>query len=211
MSRLIKQCVPAAFRSLAILCAGLVFLMGSSSVLAHGGVSTEDDLCLLKIGDYKAHFTGYIPRERATQEFCEDIPVAAESVFVIDFINDELREMETDFRIIRDVNEVGVMATYEDLGSEKEIAAATVLYLEPTLYPRGVLNARYTFSVNGAYIGIMNIRHPETGLQYRSIFPFYVGKVDYSRYFLYYLALFVFCGTFIWFAGRKTFFKVKNK
>lgn len=211
MPRVIKLCLPAALRPLVFFCAGLGFLAGSSSALGHGGVSVEDDLCILKIDRYEAHFTGYIPRERATQEFCEDIPVAAESVFVIDYISDELRKIEIDFRIIRDVNNIGIKATYEDLGGEEAIANATVHYVEPALYPRGVLNTRYSFSVDGGYIGLIHARHPETGVEYRSIFPFYVGKVDYSRYVVYYLALLVFCGTFIWFSGGRAFFRSKKK
>lgn len=180
----------------------LVGLLVPRLLLAHGGVSVEDDVCIIKIDRYKAHFTGYLPKERATKEFCEDIPIAAESIFVIDFIDDELRDMELDFRIVRDVNEIGVSATYADLGGDQEIEDATVFYVEPREYQKGVMNVRYGFVRDGGYIGIINARHAATGLRYTSVFPFSVGAFQYGAYIKYFLMLFVGCGIFIYFAGR---------
>lgn len=181
---------------------------GSSAVFAHGGVSIEDDVCLIKIDRYKAHFTGYLPKERATQEFCEDIPVATESIFVIDFISDELRAMELDFRIIRDVDEIGVTATYNDLGGEEAIKSATIYYQEPKLYHKGIMNIRHEFVQEGGYIGIVNAHHLETGLKYTSVFPFSVGQLDYWQYIKYFLMLFIGCAVFIYGAGRGHIFNV---
>lgn len=192
-----------------------LFALGTSVVPAigwtHGGVSVEDDVCIIQIGRYKAHFTGYLPTERATQEFCEDIPIVGQSVFVIDFISDELREMDLDFRIVRDINEVGIKATYEDLGGEKAIEAATILYSPPNLYPRGVMNVGYRFAEKGSYVGIVNARHKETGLAYRAVFPFRVGSVSYAKYLVYFLSLIAGCAVFIWAAGRATFFRPREK
>jgi len=182
---------------------------GASTVFAHGGVSVEDDVCLINIDRYKAHFTGYLPQERATQEFCEDIPIATESIFVIDYISDELREMELDFRIIRDVNQIGVTATFADLGGAQAIEDATVYYVGPKQYHKGVMNVRHNFTQDGGYIGIVHAHHIETGLKYTSVFPFSVGQVSYAEYVKYFLALFVACGVFIYAGGRGHVFKVK--
>lgn len=187
----------------------LIFVPGLA--LGHGGVSVEDDVCIIKLGTYSAHFTGYLPKTRATKEFCEDIPEATDSIFVIDFISDELRDMELDFRIIRDVNDIGITATYEDLGGEQAIEEATIFYNPPTVYPKGVFNVRYPFTEDGGYIGIVNVHHAETGLKYRSVFPFRVGVTQYSKYVIYFVLLFAFCGIFIWGAGRNAFFKRKEK
>ncbi len=184
---------------------------GSATVLAHGGVSVEDDVCIINIDRYKAHFTGYLPKERATQEFCEDIPIATESIFVIDFISDELRAMELDFRIIRDVNNIGVTATLGDLGGAEAIEAASIYYQEPQQFHKGILNIRYNFAQVGGYIGIVHAHHVETGLKYTSVFPFSVGKVDYGRYVKYFLMLFIGCGVFIYGAGRGHIFIPKQK
>ena len=69
---------------------------------AHGGVSLEDDLCIMRIGQYRAHFTGYQPRARASQEFCEDIPELGEAIIVLDFLDPALRNMDIDFEVITD-------------------------------------------------------------------------------------------------------------
>lgn len=172
----------------------------------HGGVSVEDDVCIIKIDRYKAHFTGYLPKERATQEFCEDIPVATESIFVIDFISDELRNMELDFRVIRDVNNIGVTATYADLGGPDAVEKATIYYHEPRQFNKGVMNVRYNFTQDGGYIGIVNAHHVDTGLKYTSVFPFSVGTVQYGRYVVYFTLLFLACGVFIYAAGRSHIF-----
>lgn len=184
-------------------------ICGVSTVWAHGGVSVEDDVCLINIDRYKAHFTGYLPQERATQEFCEDIPIATESIFVIDYISDELREMELDFRIIRDVNQIGITATFADLGGEQAIEDATVYYVEPKQYQKGVFSVRHNFTQDGGYIGIVHAHHLETGLKYTSVFPFSVGQVSYAEYVKYFLALFTACGVFIYAGGRGHVFKVK--
>lgn len=186
-------------------------LLASAAAFGHGGVSMEEDVCLIKIGRYTAHFTGYLPQERASQEFCEDIPVATKAVFVLDFISDELREMEIDFRIIRDVKHIGRMAQYEDLGGQDAIEKATVFYEKPRLYGAGVISVHYPFVESGGYIGIISARHQATGLSYRSVFPFYVGGGHWTRYFVYYALLLSFCGLFIWGAGRRSIFKPKPR
>jgi len=205
---LVKQVV-VLVKPILVCLVGLWAACGSSYVLAHGGVSAEDDVCIIKIDRYKAHFTGYLPKERATQEFCEDIPVASESIFVIDYISDELREMELDFRIIRDVNDIGVTATLVDLGGEKAIEDATIFYVAPTLYQKGIMNIRHNFTQDGGYIGIVNAHHLETGLKYTSVFPFTVGQFSYGIYIQYFLMLFVGCGVFIYAGGRGHVFKIK--
>lgn len=187
--------------------ASLLFIAAAPSVcLAHGGVSVEDDVCIIKIGRYKAHFTGYLPASRATQEFCEDIPAIGNAVFVIDFISDELREMELDFRIVRDVHDAGLDATYEELGGEQAIEDATIFHAPMRHYPNGVISLEYPFVTKGTYIGILNARHLATGLAYRSIFPFRVGRVTYVKYVLYFGAVLIGCGLFIWVAGRRAYF-----
>ncbi|MCC6295251.1 MAG: hypothetical protein IT469_00930 [Pseudomonadales bacterium] len=195
------------FQRAARMIAALILVMAPLLGFAHGGVSMEEDLCVIQIGRYKAHFTGYLPERRATQEFCEDIPSTGSAVFVIDFISDELREMELDFRIIRDVNDIGIKATYEDLGGEQAIEDATIFYAPMHHYPNGVMNVQYPFVAEGGYVGIINARHLATGLAYRSVFPFRVGRVPYLKYAFYFLTVIAACGSFVWIAGRRTFFQ----
>lgn len=148
---------------------------------AHGGVSMEDDICLMKLGPYRSHFTGYQPEKRSTQEFCEDIPETGNVVMVMDFMSDELRGMKTDFRIIRDVKQIGITATIDDLGSEADIERETVFYKEPSKYPHGTLSANYRFEGEGMFVGMVTAT-ADDGAKYVSVFPFSVGVRTYWRY-----------------------------
>ncbi|MCZ6460450.1 MAG: hypothetical protein O6766_13940 [Gammaproteobacteria bacterium] len=153
---------------------------------AHGGVVLEDDVCVLKIGFLKAHFTGYQPRWSGNEEFCEDIPVVGNSVFVIDYLHDFLREMRVDFRIINDVNSVGIFASWDDVLSVTDLDAATVFYLPPEVRNDGVLTAEHEFEEAGNYIGVVTAHHPTQDKSYNAVFAFAVGDsgIGYVPLFL---------------------------
>jgi hypothetical protein len=161
--------------TLARMSIAMLLALMTSVAFGHGGVSIEDDMCIMQVGPYRAHFTGYQPERRATQEFCEDIPEVGRVIFAIDYISDELRGMETDFRIIKDVNNIGIRATYEDLGTKEDIERATILYRPPENLPTGTFNVTHTFPEKGHFIGMVIARHPETGKEFISVFPFAVG------------------------------------
>jgi len=164
--------------SLALIGLVLVFT-APRQAFAHGGVSVEDDLCIMTVGRYRAHFTGYQPRERAAQEFCEDIPEFAPAIIVLDFVDMALRGMAIDFRIVRDVNDIGVTATYDDLGTDGDIEAATTFYREPAVHPHGSLSVSLNFDQPGGYIGILTATDSEAEQTYRSVFPFSVGVTNW--------------------------------
>lgn len=156
-------------------------LLGSARpALAHGGVLIEHDVCVIKIGFLKAHFSGYQPASRGAKEFCEDIPDVGESVFVLDYLHDFLKEMPVDFRIIEDVQDFGVYAKWEDILRLKDIEADTVFYQSPSKQANGVLTVDYEFNKAGGYIGIVTAQHPTEDKVYRAVFPFQVGGSDYG-------------------------------
>jgi hypothetical protein len=162
----------------------VLFSLSPVTVYSHGGVSMEDDVCVITLGKLKAHFTGYQPEYRATQEFCEDIPVVGKSIFVLDFISNELRDMYIDFRVIKDVNNIGNNAVLADLGGPKAIEAATIFYQEKAIFPRGTLTANYNFSEEGRYIGLVTAYYEEDAEGIISVFPFQVGIFDYWKYII---------------------------
>jgi hypothetical protein len=165
----------------------IISMMQSGVAMAHGGVSMEEDLCVMKLGTYRSHFTGYQPEKRSTQEFCEDIPEIGNVVLVMDFMSDELRSMKTDFRIIKDVKEVGISATYDDLGTKEDIENATVFYEAPKEYPHGTLNVSYKFDGPGDFIGLVTST-TEAGESHISVFPFSVGRQNNIGYLFGFLA-----------------------
>ena len=151
----------------------------SSVVFAHGGVAFEEDNCIISIGFFKAHFTSYQPSARGNKEFCEDIPDVAKSVFVIDYLHAFLNQMHVDFRIIEDVNNLGVFAKWADIQILPNIEGVTVFYQPPMRLPDGVMTVEYNFRKPGSYIGIVTAQHPTEDKVYRAVFQFQVGGRSY--------------------------------
>jgi hypothetical protein len=146
--------------------AGLCFVMlaigipFSTEAHAHGGLALAEDMCRLTIGPYNMHFTGYQPDNTRNKEFCEDIPATGRTVVVLDYMDDALRPLPTEVRVIRDT------------GSEQDIQAITVLHLPPKVYPNGTVNFEYNFAQPGKYVGLVTVGGPK---EHISRFPFSVG------------------------------------
>jgi hypothetical protein len=156
------------------LCFCLTGLFLQQDASAHGGVVEEGDLCVIKVNYLRAHFKIYQPRATGHEQFCEDLPAATESVFVMEYQHDSLSEMLIDFRIIRDVTGKGRFARIEDIDGITDIDSATVFYRPPAIEP-DVYLINYEFREEGDFIGIVSAQHPETGKVYAAVFPFEVG------------------------------------
>ncbi len=150
-------------------------LIFPQAIFAHGGVFIEDDLCVIQIGFFKAHFTVFQPQTSANEEFCEDIPEVTETLFVLKYMHDSLKQMPVDFRIIKDVTGKGRAAKWEDILQLDDIDKYTVHYQLPAIAPDGEFSAEYEFTEKGDYIGIVTTRQPGNEKIYRAIFPFSVG------------------------------------
>lgn len=170
----------------------LALAMLSMSTWAHGGVGIEDDKCVLKIGQMKAHFSGYQPELRASQEFCEDIPEVSRAVMVIDFVDPQLRTKRVDFRILKDAAGTGMGTTLKDLGNDQTIAANTLIKLDEQTYPHGTVTLDYGFTSSGWYVGLLSVKDPATGQTVHSVFPFKVGERSHTKYYLLLAAVAVF-------------------
>ncbi|MFK7863149.1 MAG: hypothetical protein AB8B95_02875 [Pseudohongiellaceae bacterium] len=166
-------------RTLAILLS-VSLAMSSSVSFGHGGVAFEDDLCVININFLTAHFTVFQPETRETDEFCEDIPDVTRSVFVMEYLHDLLEEMQIDFRIVKDVNQVGKYATWDDVQDIVDLEAATVYYEAPRIEQGGFYTASYTFEEEGTYIGVVNATHPVEDRDYKAVFYFQVGGADWG-------------------------------
>ena len=147
--------------------AGLCFLMLAIGVLfstqaqAHGGLALAEDMCVLRVGPYNMHFTGYQPDNSRNKEFCEDIPATGRTVVVLDYVEAELRPFPTEVRIIKDT------------GSEQDLQAITVLHLPPKVYPNGSVNFEYSFEKPGKFVGLVTVGSKQ---EHISRFPFSVGE-----------------------------------
>lgn len=160
-------------------------LMLPQTALAHGGVVEEEDLCVIKVNYLRGHFKIYQPLIDGHREYCEDLPNATESVFVMEYLHDGLGRAAVDFRIIRDVTGKGRFARWEDIAAIKDIDSVTVFYQEPTVDP-DVLTVIHDFAEEGDYIGIVTANVDADTRKYRAVFPFEVGftGVGYWPFFV---------------------------
>lgn len=183
--------LPTVFvRSVAAsLAIALMLSTAPNSVLAHGGVAFEDDVCLISINFLQAHFTVFQPEQSEADEFCEDIPEVSRSVFVMEYLHDLLPEMLIDLRIIKDLDKLGRYAAWSDIEAIDDLDAVTVFYEEPRIEDGGYYSTEYSFEEKGSYIGIVTARHPVDGRDYNAVFYFQVGGADWGTLPLFALML----------------------
>jgi hypothetical protein len=133
-------------------------LLPPMTARAHGGLSMEQDMCKLTVGHYLMHFAGY-QSDAQRSEFCEDIPHIGRTIIVLDFIDDALRDMPTEVRIVRK--------------SDGPLDSAPLVYsLPPRVYPRGTVTLTHDFVEPGDYVGIV---YAGDSRQHAAVFPFSVG------------------------------------
>jgi len=165
---------------------------GAPDALAHGNMRADQDACVLKVGPDLMYFTGYQP-SASRRKFCEDIPLASDTIFVLDYAQDEMRDMTTDFRIVRNVGE-------ED--EAQKLDSITVAYLPPRTYPTGTLNFEHVFKEGGDFVGIVTVDGPH-GEHWVSRFPFSVGRIYSPRLPVYLLTAAAVLGLLLLFWGKE--------
>jgi hypothetical protein len=164
-------------RALPHLFVWMAYLGYAAGAHGHGSVVAEEDLCVIKIGFYTAHFTIYQPRQHGHREFCEDLPEAAETVFVMDYLHDSMREVAVDFRVVVDRNGIGRFADYEDVEA-LDLDRDTVFYQPPVRQADAVFTVLHEFLEPGGYIGVVTADNPNGDRTYRAVFPFQVGGIS---------------------------------
>ena len=149
--------------------AGAVLILAASLAYAHGGLSMDEDRCKLRVGRFLMHFVGYQPDSPSgPREFCEDIPETGRTVVVLDYLNDELRDLPTEVRIVRDTG-------LRDTASESDLDAITVLHLPAKVYPSGSLSFEHEFDAPGKFVGLVTVGGAQQAV---SRFPFSVGRTS---------------------------------
>ena len=138
---------------------GLFFI--SSTANAHGGLSADKDLCILTIGAYKMHFTGYQPDSSATKEFCEDIPATGLTIVAMDAMDKKMKTFPTEIRVI------------EGEAEAEATDANTILHMPFKVYSTGNISFEHVFPKEGKFVGIVTMK--VDGEDVVSRFPFAVG------------------------------------
>jgi hypothetical protein len=142
----------------------LVLTVGFSfttQVQAHGGLSLADDMCKLTVGPFTMHFTGYQPDSSKEKEFCEDIPATGRTVVALDYIEEALRPLPTEVRVIKDT------------GSEENLDSITILHMPAKVYSNGSINFEHNFNEPGKFVGLVTTGENQ---EHVSRFPFSVGE-----------------------------------
>jgi len=152
----------------------------TAGTLAGGGLVLEDDVCIIRIDFYSAHFTAYQPDTSVNTQFCRDLPDTGETIFVLDYLHQSLKEVPVSFRIIKDVTGQGRFVKLKHVEAIGDIEQHTVFYQPPTIRPNASLKIEYDFVEEGAYIGIVTAGHPSKDTVYTAVFPFEVGGSNFT-------------------------------
>jgi hypothetical protein len=176
-----------------VLSAVLLSLLSGPQVLwAHGSVVDSGEGCVIQFDFYSAHFSIFQPQTRQHQQFCEDLPDVTESVFVLEYRHDSLRQVPVEFRIMRNTSDLGRFVRWQDIEAMDDLSADTVFFQRSSPRADGVLSVLFNFTEPGSYVGIVSAPHPTEDLQYHAVFPFEVGKPFWQQlwFLVFMIALF---------------------
>ena len=185
---------------LALTASALCLLSLASAAAAHGSVTPDEDLCVMRIGYYSAHFKIYLPQDRGHTQYCEDLPVAGESIFVMEYEHSGLGNAPIDFRIIRNVTGQGRFTRLRHIQDIADLDDNTVFYLPGATQP-DVFTAMYKFEKSGEFVGIVTVNEPATGEVYTAVFPFDVGFTGFGYWPLLALVGLILQLNYLWMSG----------
>jgi hypothetical protein len=131
--------------------------------------------CVLQIGETFMQFSAY-QAQSPGMRYCNEIPDVGPATIVLDQADSDLRQMATDIRIIRNMDE----GTADGLLTDAAMVAQaldpiTETHILPRTYPTGIIELNHTFTSPGQYHAIV-IAKNDHGQVYVSQFPFVVGK-----------------------------------
>jgi len=156
----------------------ILLLCAATPALAGGGLVLQNDTCILQIDFYSAHFTAYQPQSSGNQQFCRELPATGETLFVLDYLHQTLKEVPVSLRVVRDYTGQGRFVKLKHLGDAETIEQNTVFYQPPVVQPDASLTVELDFADKGDYVGIVTAGHPSNGRTYTTVFPFEVGATS---------------------------------
>lgn len=124
--------------------------------------------CVAQMGPNVLTFTFYQPTQSRSQ-FCEDVPDIGKTIIVVDTMQDELRDMTVEMRIVR-----------EAPTAEAENAAQNEAYLPPARFRTGVIELEHDFKEKGDFVALVRARSEDGRKEYNARFAFSVGE-EYWR------------------------------
>ncbi|BBL34096.1 hypothetical protein Nstercoris_00325 [Nitrosomonas stercoris] len=189
---MIKKWITTSMKWLIGMLLGMTFGL---QAYAHGGLSMAEDMCKLTVGPYFMHFTGYQPESSQEQEFCEDIPNTGRTIVALDYIDEALRPLTTEVRIIVD--------TGAPEGEEGDLEQITVMHIPAQVYANGSITFEHFFPEEGDFVGLVTVN--DNGTEYVSRFPFAVGTGGKFKpnMFLWPLLIIIIGGSYFFYSLRK--------
>ena len=142
----------------------LLMTIYTGIVNAHGNVSLEQDSCVRGAQGSKVHLSTYQPQNEPTAHYCTEIPTEGETFFVVDLIDQALRNMPVTMRIVRGTSE-----------TEDE----TVSLLRADYHPDGVIGGRTNLDQGNYTVFITGESVPPVHYQY----PLRVQQINYAKAF----------------------------
>lgn len=150
----------------------LVLVLMSTLAWGHGGVSNEGNECKLTVGPYLMNFSGYQPQDDVSEQFCDDMPSIGKSIIVLDFVDNKLRDMNVNFRVIK--SDVAALGNEKDgLVNEAELAQTPFFQIPAKHYPSGTMTITQDFKEKGHFVGYVIVEGENE--KFISRFPFSVG------------------------------------
>lgn len=157
-------------------CCVFLLVLAPVSAQAQHGHELATNTCVLHIGPYKMYFNSYQPDTQFDRQFCQELPGTGNTVLVLDYVEQELRSIPVEIRIIRDT------------GSEENLEAITVAHLPTKVYATGSIDVKYNFDKPGKYIGLVSIGEKHEHL---SRFPLSIGETGVMTHFKHYIMVIV--------------------
>lgn len=151
-----------------VLSALFLSLSFSAPSYSHRGALDEVDVCRIRVGSEKIHFTAYTPTFTQSEGYCRFIPNVGLTNLIFDYEGKKLRDVSVEFEVT------------------KEPEGTRIFYQEPQKAKTGTVKADIDFSKYGAgdYLAHVTIVHD--GEKLDTHLPFVVGaeedKSHWKRY-----------------------------
>jgi len=170
-----RQSTTKRSRFWTVLSALILTMSFSAPSYSHRGAVDEVDVCRIRVGTEKIHFTAYTPTFTQSQGYCRFIPNVGLTNLIFDYEGKKLRDVSVEFEVT------------------KEPEGTRIFYLEPQKTKSGTVKADIDFSKYGAgdYLAHVTIAHD--GEKQDTHLPFVVGaeeeKSPWRRYLYFVLSV----------------------
>lgn len=156
-----------------VLSALLLSFLFSAPGYSHRGAPNEVDICRIRVGTERIHFSAYTPEFTQSESFCRFIPNVGMTNLVFDYEGKKLRDVSIEFEVT------------------KEPEGTRIFYQEPQKIKTGTVRADIDFAKYGAgdYLAHVTIVHD--GEKLDTHLPFVVGAEEATAPWVLYLFMLV--------------------